>query len=237
MAEHACRTCLVAFVNAYPLNEEQICANCRGRDVSFDAAYSYGDYEGALRDLIRLFKYAKIETLARPFGKFMLQAVPRDRGFDLLMPMPIHWYRRWQRGFNQAELLSKPVARMYGLSVSNNLRRVRLGRTQAGLGATARRQNLLHAFEVRRPAEVNGKRILLIDDVLTTGTTLAAASACLKAAGAKHVTALTLARVPRRGGLQGIGEARKGRTAQDSTAVAEEWQGGSSQDGDGGTAS
>lgn len=228
---------MAAFTSAYPLDEQKVCGSCRRRTVSFDAAHSYGDYEGAFRELIRLFKYSKIETLARPLGKLMLQAVPRDQAFDMVMPMPMHWFRRWQRGFNQAELLSKPVASTYGVPVSKNLRRIRLGKRQAGLRATERRQNLHHAFQVRRPADVVGKRILLIDDVLTTGTTLAAASASLKAAGAKHVTALTLARVPRRGGLQPWGEMPKPGKGKHKTAPPGEQQGGSSQHGDSGTAS
>ena len=118
-----------------------------------------------------------------------------------MMPMPMHWYRHWQRGFNQADLLAVPVARRYGIQVSRHLRRVKLGKRQAGLSATARRDKLRHAFRVRRPAELQGKRILLIDDVLTTGSTAAAAAVQLKAAGAKYVAVLTVARTIRRGGL------------------------------------
>jgi ComF family protein len=188
---------------------------CRGREVNFDVAYSFGSYEGTLRDLIRLFKYSKIETLSKPLSRFLVDALPRDESFDLVTAMPMHWYRRWQRGFNQAELLAKPVARKLGLKASPLLRRVRLGKRQAGLGATDRRKNLKAAFRLARNAQVEGKRILLIDDVLTTGTTVAAATAALKEAGARRVSVLTVARVMRRSGLPlpDVGASEKARSS------------------------
>lgn len=203
--------CQSPFLDAYPLDEHQLCAACRGRDVSFDRAYSFGSYEGPLRELIRLFKYSRVETLAEPLGELLVNALPPGYPFDVIVPMPMHWYRRWQRGFNQTELLAKPLARLTGIQCQRVLKRVRLGKRQAGLGATERRVNLQRAFRIVQPERVQGKRVLLIDDVLTTGSTLAAAAAVLKQAGAADVCAATVARVIRRTGLP-ASAGRKRRT-------------------------
>lgn len=109
----------------------------------------------------------------------------------------MHWFKRMRRGFNQAELLAVPVARRFGLKPSQCLRKTRSTAPQAGLNEEQRRRNLKDSFAVVKSARVAGKRVLLIDDVFTTGATLRAAVAALKAAGASRVTALTLARVDR----------------------------------------
>jgi ComF family protein len=166
--------------------------------VNFDSAYSFGSYEGTLRKLIHLFKYAKVESLAHPLSRLMLQAIPLDLSFDFVMGMPMHWRKRWERGFNQADLLARAIAKRRGLRLATNLARKRYTKAQAALTEAERRENLKDSFCVRRPAQVRGKRILLVDDVFTTGATLRSAAAALKEAGAAHVTAVTLARVDRR---------------------------------------
>jgi len=196
-AEFFCRACRTPFTDDYPLDEHDLCMVCREGLANFDAAYSFGSYEGPLQQLIHLFKYAKVESLAEPLGRFLLQALPLDANFDFVIAMPMHWRKRWERGFNQAELLAEPVARRYGLSLAGNLRRTRYTKSQAGLTEGDRRANLRGSFRVDRPQQIGGKRILLIDDVFTTGSTLRAAAEVLKAAGAAHVAALTLARVDR----------------------------------------
>jgi ComF family protein len=197
-SDYFCRVCRTPFVDAYPLDEHDLCTVCRESLVNFDTAYSYGSYEGPLQKLIQLFKYGKIESLATPLSRLLLQSVPFGENFDLVMAMPMHWRKRWERGFNQAELLAAPVAKRYGLKLSQELRRTRYSRAQAGLKEKERRENLKNSLCVRHPAAVSGKRVLLIDDVITTGATLRAAAAALKACGAARVTALTLARVDHR---------------------------------------
>ena len=128
----------------------------------------------------------------------MAAALPRDERFDLVLAMPMHWLKRWHRGFNQAELLAKPIARRLNVPLAGNLKRKRLGKAQAGLDFAERMSNLKDAFRVRRPHQIAGKRILLVDDVLTTGATLRSAATVLKDAGARRVCVLALARAERR---------------------------------------
>ncbi len=183
------------FVHPAALNDDGYCAICEAGIVGFDATYSFGSYEGQLRKLIHLYKYGKVDSLSVPLSKYMTSAIPLEVRFDLVMAMPMHWRKEWERGFNQAELLAQPVADRYGLKLSRNLRRSRRTKAQAGLNEAERRTNLKDSFHVTKPEQVRGKRVLLVDDVLTTGSTLRAAAECLKAAGAAHVTCLTLARV------------------------------------------
>jgi ComF family protein len=166
--------------------------------VSYDSVYSFGSFEGALQKLIHLLKYGKVESLAVPLSRLLLRALPRAQNFDLVMAVPMHWRKQWERGFNQAELLAVPVARRFGLKLSSNLRRTRYTESQAGLNEHQRSANLKGSFAVRRPEQVAGKRVLLIDDVFTTGATLRAAAQALKNAGVAAVSVLTLARVDRR---------------------------------------
>ncbi len=196
--EFFCRVCRTPFVDSYPLDEHDLCIICRGSQANFDAAYSYGSYDGSLQKLIQLFKYSKVESLAGPLSGLLLKSLPFGENFDLIVPMPMHWRKRWERGFNQAELLAEPVAKRFGLKLSHHLRRTRYTKAQAGLNEKQRRENLKNSLAVKRPAEISGKRVLLIDDVFTTGATLRAAAAALKSCGAARVTALTLARVDNR---------------------------------------
>ena len=201
-AEFFCVSCRTPFLNAFPLDFEGRCALCRGGLRGFDAAYCFGAYQGSLRELIHLYKYGKVKTLARPLGDLLAAAMPLDERFDALAPVPLHWLRQWQRGFNQSELLARDIARRTGIPVLRALRRVRSTSAQAGLSNTGRRQNVTGAFGCRRGARwarrIEAKRILLVDDVMTTGSTAAACALALKRAGAARVALLTVARVDRR---------------------------------------
>ncbi|HEY1219086.1 MAG: ComF family protein [Bryobacteraceae bacterium] len=197
-AEFFCVSCRTPFHNRFPLDEEGRCALCRSGLRGFDAAYSFGFYDGALRQLIHLYKYRKVRTLDRPLGDMLLRALPRDEAFDCVTPVPLHWRKRWQRGFNQADLLARCVVAHTGIPRIRLLRRLRFTASQASLSNTSRRRNVAAAFACRRPDLAMGRKILLIDDVMTTGSTAAACALALKRAGAARVALLTVARADRR---------------------------------------
>ena len=171
---------------------------CRAGARGFDAAYCFGFYEGPLRELIHLLKYGGMKPLAGPLAGYLSRALPLDDRFDAVTPMPLHWRRRFQRGFNQAAILAKDVARRRSIPLLHAVRRVRATRTQTGLTNAKRRENVSGAFRAGRGRPLEGLRILLVDDVMTTGATGSACAFALKRAGAKSVTLVTLARVDRR---------------------------------------
>jgi ComF family protein len=196
VAEYFCVSCKTPFVNQAPLDEHGQCSLCRLGLKGFDAVYTYGSYEGTLQWLIHLFKYDKMEPLARTFGPMLARALPRETSFDVIVPMPLHWWKRWQRGFNQAELLANEAGRRWNVPVRNAVRRRKNTSAQAGLTNAKRRQNVSGAFVAK--GRLDGKHVLLVDDVMTTGATASACARALKRAGAARVTLLTLARTDRR---------------------------------------
>jgi ComF family protein len=151
-----------------------------------------------LRDLIHLFKYARVRPLGKVLGAYLGAALPREERFDMVVPMPLHWVRRWRRGFNQSEVLAREVARRSGIKVVHAVRRARSTAPQASLSRAGRRRNVRGAFAARRGVDVRGLRILLVDDVLTTGATANACAGALKRAGARYVAVLAVARADHR---------------------------------------
>ncbi|HSN85049.1 MAG TPA: phosphoribosyltransferase family protein [Polyangiales bacterium] len=146
-----------------------------------------------MADAIHRFKYDGRSELATGLGSLMREAALRLAGeVDVVVPVPLHWRRRRARGYDQAALLAKPVARMLGVPVRlRGLRRVRDTQSQVDLSHGERQRNVDGAFA---PFRLRGaRRILLVDDVRTTGATLEAASRALKAGGAREVRTLVLA--------------------------------------------
>jgi ComF family protein len=204
VAEYFCVECHSPFLSAAPLDENGRCSLCRRGMSGFDAAFSFGEYDGVLRKLIHLYKYGRVYPLASRLGVLLGRAVPRNSEFGAVVPMPLHWRRRWRRGFNQSELLAAVIARRLGLPLVNAVRRRKSTPPQAGLTSAERRTNVAGAFQVRNRRSIEGRHVLLIDDVLTTGATASACAAALKRGGASRVTVLTLARVDRRKGFSRI---------------------------------
>ncbi len=197
-AEIFCKQCRTPFISRAPLDEEGCCSLCRLGLRGFDAAYSSGEYAGALRKLIHLFKYQAIYSLEKTLVDRLSDSLPRDQHYDLLTPVPMHWWRRLSRGRNHAEILARGLGRRTGIRFAEPLFRKKLTPSQAKVSRAERRRNVQGVFAVRRPVSVRGKRILLVDDVLTTGSTAGACAAALKKAGAAHVAVITIARVDRR---------------------------------------
>lgn len=153
---------------------------------------------GIVRDLIHRFKYGGEVWVGALLADFLTQGLrdPRLKGrsFDAVVPVPLHPLRRREREFNQAEVLSRELARKNNLAFCEALERLRYTVTQTHFDRRRRMQNLRGAFGLRRNASVQGKDLLLVDDVLTTGSTLDECARVLLTAGARSVRALTVAR-------------------------------------------
>ncbi|MGM0584899.1 MAG: double zinc ribbon domain-containing protein [Pseudomonadota bacterium] len=175
------------------------CDHCLGRPLAFDRARAALVYEGAGREMALAFKHGDRLDVARPAATWMIRVGrPLIEGADLIVPVPLHWRRLLSRRFNQAAELARRVARESGAPWAPTLlRRVRATGMQRGLTREERRENLSGAFAVapRGADRLRGARVLLVDDVYTTGATLSGCAEALRAAGAARVDALCLARV------------------------------------------
>lgn len=177
--------------------EALVCAECRSRTTYHDSGYSACAFADPLRELIHLFKYRKKRYLASFLARLLvdyLREHPDISGYDAIIPVPLHWRRRWTRGFNQALDLARPLSKHFGIPVmKGNLRRVRYTKPQVRLVSKERESNIRNAFRTRSPTQLAGKRLILLDDVITSGATLNECSRVLKRAGASWVAIVTLA--------------------------------------------
>jgi ComF family protein len=184
-----CRRCGCA------LPKDGLCAHCRALSSSLDGILAVAVFKDPLRQAIHALKYENNTTLATPLGEMMVEAW-RSGGLsepDLLVPVPLHARRQTERGYNQSGLLARVVGRALGLPVdARTLIRLRATPPQVGLSQIERQQNVEGAFAYR--GNLKGKTVVLVDDVCTTGATLEACAAALRASGADGVWGFTLAR-------------------------------------------
>jgi ComF family protein len=173
------------------------CTRCRGERFQFDSAARLGPYDGPLRDAILAMKHRSGEATAECLGRLWARHHAdrfRTLGAQVVIPVPLHWWRRFRRGYNQAEALAAAIA--VRLKVEHRpgwLRRVRPTPSQAQLAKSARRTNVRGAFRAARRARLAGRTVLLVDDVLTTGSTAGEAARALRQAGAAAVHVAVLA--------------------------------------------
>jgi ComF family protein len=182
------------------------CQRCLEAERHYDSARACGIYDETLRALIHWFKYKDSPQLARPLGHLLAWGFRRHYAaerIDLVIPVPLHRRRFRRRGFNQAYLLARQglgrqasgsKERLAGPVARSLLVRTRRTLPQTGLDRTQRAQNLRRAFALVRPQAVEGRNILIVDDVFTTGATVNECARVLKRAGAGRVDVLTLAR-------------------------------------------
>lgn len=191
-----CPRCGVPFPAAE--GEDHLCGDCLTLERPYAVARSVGRYEETLLAAIHRFKYRGRDGIGRSLGAIMADfaaAIWDMQAFDLIVPVPLHIKRLRQRGFNQAVILARPLAKRFAIPLDfMSLKRDRFTPPQVGLGRQERLSNVRDAFSVRHPGRIEGRKILLVDDVFTTGSTLAECSRVLLKAKAEAVAVLTLAR-------------------------------------------
>lgn len=174
------------------------CGWCRRTHPAFDAARSALRFRGAIRHTMHHFKYNRATHLSRDLGALLAGCVSAHFGaepFDVITCVPLYSSKARERTYNQSQLLARDLGQRLGLPVVGNaLKRVRFTRTQTRLNADERKQNVRGAFQAAMPGWIDGRRWLLVDDVMTTGATVDECARVLKDHGAVSVTVVTVAR-------------------------------------------
>jgi ComF family protein len=183
-----------------------ICPICAQFRPHFSRAVAFGSYDGELRELIHLLKYAQVLPAATVLGRMLADAIAKleiDVASTVIVPVPLHRSKRRQRGFNQAELIAKAgLAELRGMKpqfAADVLERRRETVSQIGLTRPQRNQNIRGAFRIAHLNRVVARDVVLVDDVLTTGTTASECARVLRKAGARQVYVATVARTLKKG--------------------------------------
>jgi ComF family protein len=198
------------------------CGLCRRIEPAFARATAYGSYESGLRELVHLLKYGGVRPAANVLGRMLAEAIVAlepelPSGGVTVIPVPLHRTKLRQRGFNQAELIARAALKhlrdCFELD-RNVLIRERPTRSQVGLDRQARIENMHGAFRVVAPVRITGRTVIVVDDVMTTGTTVSECARVLKRAGADRVFAATVARTLKLAGAQGFSNEPEGEEVE-----------------------
>jgi ComF family protein len=191
-----CASCGLPLQN-FEDDQEHLCGDCIMKLPPFAGARSFGYYTAELGKIIQELKFHGRRNLVKLLSPLLTAAFFESwsrEDFDLIVPVPLHAKRRRERGYNQSELLAKALERQISVPFLSALVRVRPTLPQVGLTHSERTENVRNAFQCPQPQKVARKRVLLIDDVMTTGATVASASRALLKEGALRVSVLTIAR-------------------------------------------
>ncbi len=191
----SCGLCQRPFGESGP-DEGSICAPCLGSPPAHDGIAAGTLYTDTSRKLVLALKHGRRIALAPLLARLIAARIRQAEEERLIIPVPLHRWRLWHRGFNQAALLARELAKAgCGTLVVDGLRRTKRTPSLGGMGAKARTRALVGAIAVNKPVSIKGRHILLVDDVLTSGATSTACVKALKRAGAKSVVIACFARV------------------------------------------
>jgi ComF family protein len=192
-----CSRCGIPLVSAgSSVNNAPLCANCAGWAADIDSIRSPFEFDGAMRKTVHEFKYRNLRAISGQLAQLLAEYLsdhPID--YDVIVPVPLHPKRLRERGYNQAGLLSGDLSKLTGVPVNDTslIRRVYNVQQAKTAGLAERHKNVIGIFSII-DVDLHQKKVLLIDDVTTSGATLNACAAVLKASGVYSVRGLTLAR-------------------------------------------
>ena len=193
---HSYCLCCGRFFEA--LEEPHLCQDCLQKRPPFSHHRSCGKYKGKLKDIILLYKYRHFQVLGKDLAHLVYRALCGEEEIwwkvDLVLPVPLHPKRKKERGFNQAQIIAKELARITRIEVGDQLLlKIKNVPPQTSRTVEEREENVSGAFAVAEKDKIKGKVVLLVDDVYTTGSTIRGCSSVLRNAGVKEVKALTVA--------------------------------------------
>jgi ComF family protein len=193
---HVCPRC-ASTVGPY-VDLEDGCMTCKKESFPFERVLRFGPYEDPLREIVLRIKHLPGEDFAEAIGKLWADVSVNDfkgLGVQAIVPIPLHWFKRWKRGYNQSEALARGLSAGLGIPcLTRCLRRVRHTDQQTQRGTVNRRANVQGAFKARLGPKLAKKSLLLVDDVMTSGSTAREAAKALKSAGSGKVFVAVLAR-------------------------------------------
>lgn len=176
-----------------------ICSDCKSSKIYFDRARSAVGYDGIVKKALHLYKYRSALWIEPMLAQILTTTMQKDLDsskWDSIIPVPLHFVKFNERGFNQSERLSKSISKVTAIPVNKNvLKRIKYTETQTALDKTKRSENVKNAFLVKdNSGWMNGKKIILVDDVMTTGATVNECARMLRRAGVAKIDVWTFAR-------------------------------------------